>query len=88
MADITARIETLEQRLRQLKAKQQQMEARRRSLESRRARRDDLRRKILVGAVVLAKVDEGSIPRSTLLEWMQGALSKAEDRALFELVPP
>jgi hypothetical protein len=63
------------------------METRRRSLESRRARRDELRRKILVGAVVLAKVGEGSIPQSTLLDWMQGTLTKDEDRALFELPP-
>jgi len=85
MGDITARIDALEQRLKQLKVKQQRIEARRRSLESRRSRRDELRRKILVGAVVLAKVEQGAIPRSTLLEWMQGALTKDEDRALFEL---
>jgi len=40
----------------QLKAKQQRIESRRRSLESRRARREDTRRKILVGAIVLTKV--------------------------------
>ncbi len=84
MADINARIDALEQRLKQLKGKQQRREARRRSLETRRSRRDELRRKILVGAVVLAKVEQGTIPRSTLLEWMQGALTKEEDRALFE----
>lgn len=87
MADITARIEVLEQRLKQLKAKQQRVEARRRSLETRRARGVELRRKILVGAVVLAKVEEGAIPRATLLEWMEGALTKKEDRALFGLAP-
>ena len=87
MADITARIDALEQRLKQLKAKQQRTEARRRSLESRRTRRHDLRRKILVGAVVLAKVDAGTLSRSTLLEWMEGALTKDEDRELFELTP-
>jgi prefoldin subunit 5 len=55
---IAERIESLEERLKQLKARQQRLESRRRSLESRRARREDTRRKILVGAVVLAKVDQ------------------------------
>jgi len=87
MGDITARIDALEQRLKQLKVKQQRMEARRRSLESRRSRRNELRRKILVGAVVLAKVDEGAIPLSTFREWMEGALTKDEDRALFDFRP-
>jgi multidrug resistance efflux pump len=87
MSDISARIDALEQRLKQLKAKQQRAEARRRTVESHRERRNDLRRKILVGAVVLAKVDQGAIPRSTLLEWMDGASMKNEDRELFELAP-
>jgi SMC interacting uncharacterized protein involved in chromosome segregation len=81
MADITARIDALEQRLKQLKLKQQRIETRRRSLESLRARRDELRCKILVGAIVLAKVEEGVFERSTLTEWLTGALTKEEDRS-------
>ena len=80
---LTERIETLETRLKQLKAKQQRIEARQRSLESRRARRQDTRRKILVGAVVLAKVDQGVIDEAVLRGWLKGALSRADDRALF-----
>jgi len=84
-SDIGERIETLEGRLRQLKAKQQRIEARQRSLSSRRARRDDTRRKILVGAIVLAKVDQGVIADSTLRGWLEGALTRPDDRALFGL---
>jgi len=80
---LSERIETLEERLKQLKAKQQRVEARRRSLESRRARRDDTRRKILVGAIVLAKVDQGAIPEAELRRWLDGALTRADDRVLF-----
>jgi multidrug resistance efflux pump len=87
MANISGQIDALEQRLKQLKAKQQQSEARRRSLESRRARRDDLRRKILVGAVVLAKVEDGGFQRATLNEWLDAALTRADDRGLFGLGP-
>jgi uncharacterized protein YecE (DUF72 family) len=56
---INQRIESLEERLKQLNAKQHGVEARHRSLESRRSRRDDTRRKILVGTIVLAKVEQG-----------------------------
>jgi hypothetical protein len=57
VTNISTRIDALEQRLKQLKVKQQRIEARRRSIESRRARREETRRKILVGAIVLAKVE-------------------------------
>lgn len=85
MADFTGRIDALEQRLKQLKVKQQRVEARRRSLETRRARRDELRCKILVGAIVLAKMEEGVFERATLMGWLNVALTKKEDRALFKL---
>jgi hypothetical protein len=84
-SDIGERIETLEGRLRQLKAKQQRIEARQRSVESRRTRRADTRRKILVGAIVLAKVEQGVIQESVLRGWLEGALTRADDRALFGL---
>jgi hypothetical protein len=46
------RIAALEAKLKQLKVLQQRKEARARTVESRRSRREELRRKILVGAVV------------------------------------
>jgi hypothetical protein len=85
VAKIAERIETLETRLKQLKVKQQRVEARKRSLESRRLRRDDTRRKILVGAIVLAKVDQGVLDAAVLNGWLDAALSRADDRALFGL---
>jgi hypothetical protein len=85
VAKITERIESLEERLKRLKAKQQQIEARKRTVASRRARREDTRRKILVGAIVLAKVDQGVIEESTLRAWLKGALKRPDDRALFGL---
>jgi len=85
MADITARIDALELRLKQLKVKQQRIEARRRSVQARRERQDELRRKILVGAVVLAKVDQGAIEETTFREWLDEALTRDDDRVLFGL---
>ena len=79
------RIAALELKLKQLKVQQQRKEARARTVEARRSRREEMRRKFLVGAVVLAKVEAGEIEESTLKQWMRPALSKAEDRMLFGL---
>lgn len=79
------KIGQLEDRLRQLKAREQAVEARRRTLESRRARKADTRRKILVGAVVLAKAERGEIASEDLRRWLDGALTREDDRALFHL---
>lgn len=86
-AKLTERIETLEQRLKQLKARRHRSETRRRTLESHRSRRDDTRRKILVGAIVLAKVEQGALERSALYRWLDEALTRADDRALFGFAP-
>jgi hypothetical protein len=81
----TEKIDALEQRLRQLKVQHQRTEARKRTQEARRTRREDTRRKILVGAIVLAKVDQGVMDRGLLLEWLDGALKREDDRELFGL---
>jgi hypothetical protein len=85
VAKITERIESLEERLEKLKAKQQQIEARKRTLASRRAHREDTRRKILVGAIVLAKIDQDVLHEKVLRGWLDKALTRADDRALFGL---
>jgi hypothetical protein len=87
MPKIDERIEALEAKLKQLKVQHQRKEARARSVASRRTRREELRRKILVGAVVLSKVEDGSLEEEVLREWLEPALTREEDRALFELGP-
>jgi hypothetical protein len=79
------RIAALEAKLKQLKVQQQRREARARGVEARRTRREELRRKFLVGAVVLAKVEAGEIEEMTLKQWLHPVLTKPEDRALFGL---
>ena len=81
------RIAGLEEKLRQLKVRQTRAEARKRALLSRRARKDDTRRKILAGAIVLAKVESGELDAKRFREWLDRALTRTEDRALFELPP-
>ena len=79
------RIAALEAKLKQLKVVQQRKEARARTVESRRTRREEMRRKFLVGAVVLAKIEAGEIEEKILKQWLNPALTKPEDRALFSL---
>jgi hypothetical protein len=81
----TDRIVQLEEKLRQLKAREQAVDARRRILESRRKRKDDTRRKILVGAIVLAKVEQGELDSSQLRRWLDQSLTRPDDRGLFGL---
>ena len=82
---LASQIGSLEERLRRLKHQQQRTEARTRFTAARRARREELRRKVLVGAIVLARVERGELEESVLRGWLDPALERAEDRALFNL---
>ena len=85
MATIEERIAALEAKLKQEKAKKQQLEARKRAAESKAKRGQDTRRKILVGAAILAKVERGEWPQDKLLALMDVSLARPDDRALFDL---
>ena len=81
------RITSLQVKLEQLKTRQARIDARQRALASRRARKDDTRRKILAGAIVLAKVEAGDLDRKTFRRWLDRALMRDDDRTLFGLPP-
>ena len=85
MPGIEDRIADLERRLKQAKALKQQQVARERAAERKQQRSDETRRKILVGAVILAKVEHGEWPKERLRELMDKALTRADDRTLFGL---
>ena len=82
---IDERIAGLEEKLVQLKARQARAEARKRALLSRRARKDDTRRKILAGAIVLTKAGQGELDPKLFRVWLDQGLTRADDRALFDL---
>ena len=82
-AKLDERITGLEQQLKQLRTRQQRIEARKRALLSRRERAADTRRKILVGAIVLAKVEQGELDAGRLRGWLDAALTRDDDRRLF-----
>jgi hypothetical protein len=85
MPKLDERITALETRLKELKNRQQRISARQRALEARRNRKTDTRRKILAGAIVLARVEQGRLPSAELRAWLDEALTRPDDRALFEL---
>ena len=45
----------------------------------------DTRRKILVGAAILGKVEREEWPRDQLLAMLDATLTRTDDRALFDL---
>jgi hypothetical protein len=85
MAGIDDTIAALETKLKQAKARKQQLEARKRAIDSKKNRANDTRRKILVGAAILAKVERGEWPKARLLDMMNQTLIRPDDRALFGL---
>jgi hypothetical protein len=87
MPTLDERIDTLEAKLRVLKVRQTRREARRRARDKEQLRRDDTRRKILVGALLLARVEQGRFPEHELVAWLDDALTRDEDRKLFGLSP-
>ena len=85
MPKIDERIQALEAKLKQLKVLQQRKEARARTTAAKRSRHEELRKKILVGAIVLAKVEAGEIEERLLKQWIDSAVTRPEDRELFGL---
>jgi hypothetical protein len=84
---VRARIQTLDERLARLRVEKGRLLAR----ASQTARKRDTRRKILIGAAVLAAVEHEGVPmmrsRSELLRWLDAQLTREHDRAVFDLPP-
>jgi len=86
-AKLDERINGLEEKLKQLKTRQARIDARKRALLSRRERKHDTRRKILIGATVLARIDRHELDHADLDAWLDAHLTREDDRALFALPP-
>jgi large subunit ribosomal protein L7/L12 len=85
MPKLDDQISTLQEKLTQLKLRQQRLDARKRAVDALRERKAATRRKILVGGIVLTKVEQGEIDNEQFRGWLDQALTRAEDRALFGL---
>jgi hypothetical protein len=87
MPKLDDQISTLQERLNQLKLRQQRLDARKRAIEAQRERKAETRRKILVGGIVLAKLRTGEIDGEQFRGWLDEALTRPDDRSLFDLSP-
>ena len=85
-------VETLEQkiakqeeRLRQLKAQKQAIEARERTKQKEQERKDDTRRKILLGSYLVKKMQANEANKEKILADLNDYLTEDRDRKLFDL---
>lgn len=85
MAKLDDQISTLQEKLQLLKLRQQRLEARRRAGDELRKRKADTRRKILLGGLILEKLRHGELDRMLVTGWLDETLTRAADRALFDL---
>lgn len=82
---IEQQIEAAKQRLEELKAKKQKIEAQKRAAEQKRSRKEDTRRKILIGAMILEGINRDEAKKASILADLDKHLVRADDRALFGL---
>lgn len=87
MTILDSKIETMEAKIRQLKALKQKQEAKARAERNKRSKKEADRRKILVGAALLRRVENGTWTEERLKALMDEFLQKPEERALFGLQP-
>jgi len=85
MPKLDEQITTLEDKLKQLKVRHQRLEARKKAVQTQRERKANTRRKILVGAIVMAKVEQQVLDEKLLRGWLDQGLTRPDDRALFGL---
>ena len=77
----TSQLEKLTKKREQLNAKIQAIKTK----EAANKRKEDTRRKILIGGVVLKMLKTGEMPQERLTQILDKHLDKAADRALFDL---
>jgi hypothetical protein len=85
MPKLDDQISLLQQKLNLLKLRQERLDLRKQAIDAQRQRKAETRRKILVGGVVLSKVQLGQIDPEVFRGWLDKSLSRADDRALFDL---
>ena len=85
MRDLDEKIKSHEERLKQLKAQKQDVLARQKSKQAEQQRRDDTRKKILLGAYLLNKMQEDSGTKQIILTDLDRYLTEKRDRTLFGL---
>ena len=79
------KIEAQLEKLKQLKARKQAIEAREKSKQKEQERKDDTRRKILLGSYLIKKMQENEANKEKILAELNEYLTENRDRQLFDL---
>jgi vacuolar-type H+-ATPase subunit I/STV1 len=82
---IEEQIKKQQEKLNQLKARKQAIESRLKATESKKNRADDTRRKVLIGAAVLAQIENNPEAQERTKQMMDKFLTRENDRKLFGL---
>lgn len=81
------KIEAQLEKLKQLKARKQAIEAREKSKQKEQERKDDTRRKILLGSYLIKKMQANEANKEKILTDLNEYLTEDRDRKLFDLTP-
>ena len=83
--NIEKKIEAQLEKLKQLKAQKQAIEARERTKKKEQERKDDTRRKILLGSYLIKKMQANEANKEKILAELNEYLTENRDRQLFDL---
>ena len=83
--NIEKKIEAQLEKLKQLKAQKQAIEARERTKKQEQERKDDTRRKILLGSYLIKKMNANEANKEKILAELNEYLTEDRDRQLFGL---
>ena len=83
--NLDKKIEAQLERLKQLKAQKQAIEARERAKQKEQDRKDDTRRKILLGSYLIKKMESNEANKQKILADLNEYLTEDRDRKLFGL---
>ena len=83
--NLEKKIEAQLEKLKQLKARKQAVEAREKNKQKEQERKDDTRRKILLGSYLIKKMQENEANKEKVLAELNGYLTEDRDRKLFDL---
>lgn len=83
--NLDKKIEAQLEKLKQLKAQKQAIEARERTKQKEQDRKDDTRRKILLGSYLIKKMESNEANKQKILADLNEYLTEDRDRNLFNL---
>jgi len=79
----TTKLDRLTEKRQQLNAQIQAIKAK----ENQQKRKEDTKRKVLIGSVVMKMLETGEMPKERLMQILGTHLTRDADRALFDLEP-